>query len=119
MLEDSFHEGYDDPDYDDCFLMTQQALVGQGLLIIEPLRSHSDTPHLLGLLWTSDQPDAENSTWQHKTLTRDRHPRPPRDSNPQFKQASGRRTPPYTARPPGYDDDDDKNNNKHSGTTTV
>jgi hypothetical protein len=37
-------------------------LVGQGLLIIEASRSHSDTPHSVGLLWTSDQPDAETST---------------------------------------------------------
>jgi hypothetical protein len=29
---------------------------------------------LLELLWTSDQPDAETSTWQHTTLTTDRHP---------------------------------------------
>jgi hypothetical protein len=36
--------------------------VGQGLLIIEASRSHSDTPHSVGLLWTSDQPDAETST---------------------------------------------------------
>jgi len=40
--------------------MAQQPLVGQGLLIIEVSRSHSDTPHSVGLLWTSDQPDAEN-----------------------------------------------------------
>jgi hypothetical protein len=26
-----------------------------------------DTPHWVGLLWTSDQPDTETSTWQHKT----------------------------------------------------
>jgi hypothetical protein len=38
--------------------------------------SHLDTPHLVGLLWTSDQPDAETSTWQHTTLTRDRLPFP-------------------------------------------
>jgi len=25
-------------------------------------RSHSDTPHSEGLLWTSDQPDAETAT---------------------------------------------------------
>jgi hypothetical protein len=31
------------------------------------------TPHLVGLLWTSDRPDAETSTWQHKTFTRERH----------------------------------------------
>jgi hypothetical protein len=29
--------------------------------------------HSVGLLWTSDQPIAEISTWQHTTLTRDRH----------------------------------------------
>jgi len=42
-------------------LMTQQPPVGQGL-IIEVSRSHSDTPHSVRLLWTSDQPDAETST---------------------------------------------------------
>jgi hypothetical protein len=42
--------------------MAQQTLLGQGLLIIEVSRSHSDTPHSVGLLWTSDQPDAETST---------------------------------------------------------
>ena len=33
--------------------------VVQGLLIIDDLRSHSDTPHSVGFLWTSDQPDTE------------------------------------------------------------
>jgi len=28
------------------------------------------------LLWTSDQLIAKTSTWQHTTLTTDRHPRP-------------------------------------------
>jgi len=42
---------------------------GQGLLIIEASRSHSDAPHSVGLLWTSDQPDAETSTWQHSQQT--------------------------------------------------
>jgi len=32
--------------------------VGQSILIIEALRSHSDTPHSVGLLWTSDQPNS-------------------------------------------------------------
>jgi hypothetical protein len=44
------------------FPMAQQPPVGQGLLIIEASRSHLDTPHSVGLLWTSDQPDAETST---------------------------------------------------------
>jgi len=34
--------------------MAQQTLVGQGLIIIKAPRSHSDTPHSIGLLWTSD-----------------------------------------------------------------
>ena len=37
----------------------KQLPVGQDLLIIEASRSHSDTPHSVGLIWTSDQPDAE------------------------------------------------------------
>jgi len=47
--------------------MAEQPVVGQGFLIIEALRSHSDTPHSVGLLWTSDQPVSETSTWQHTT----------------------------------------------------
>jgi len=65
--------------------------VGQGLLIIEASRSHSNTPHLVELLWTSYQLDAETSTWQHTTLTREKYPCPRRDSNPQSQQARGRR----------------------------
>ena len=38
------------------------ALLGQGLLIIDDPRLHSDTPHSVGLLWTSDQLVAETST---------------------------------------------------------
>jgi len=34
--------------------MTQKTLVDQGLLIMEASRSHSDTPHSVGLLWTND-----------------------------------------------------------------
>jgi hypothetical protein len=73
------------------FSMAQQPLGGLDLLIIEASRSHSDTLHSVGLLWTSDQSNAGTSTWQHTTLTTDRHPCPRRDSNPQSQQASGRR----------------------------
>jgi len=41
--------------------MVQQPLVGQGSLIIEASRSHSDTPHSVGLLATSDQPHEKTS----------------------------------------------------------
>jgi hypothetical protein len=37
-------------------------------------RSHSDTSHSLGLLWTSNMPVAETSACQHTQLTKDRHP---------------------------------------------
>ena len=58
----------------------------------------NDASQSVGLLWTSDRPVAETSTWQHTTLTTDKHPRPRRDSNPQSQQASRRRPTPYTAR---------------------
>jgi len=41
---------------------TNLPLVGQGLFIVLAARSHSCAPHLAGLFWTSDQPDAETST---------------------------------------------------------
>jgi len=75
------------------FNMAQQPAVGQGLLIIEDSWSHSDIPHAVGLLWTSDEPDAETSTWQNTKLTTDiSYPR--RESNPQYQQLSGRRPTP-------------------------
>jgi len=36
--------------------------LGLCLLIVEDQRSHSDTPRSVGLIQTSDQPDAETST---------------------------------------------------------
>ena len=39
------------------FSMVRQPLAGQGLPISEASRSHSDTPHSVGLFWTGDQPD--------------------------------------------------------------
>jgi len=43
------------------FLMVQQPLVGQDL-IIEGSHSHSDEPRSVGLFWTSDKPDTETRT---------------------------------------------------------
>jgi len=54
------------------FLLARRSLVGQGLLIAQPSRLLSDTSHPAGNLWTSDQQEAETSTRQHTTLTRDR-----------------------------------------------
>jgi hypothetical protein len=53
------------------FYWRNSPIVGKGPLIIEVSRSHSDTLRSVGLLWTSDQPDAETFTSQHITLTRD------------------------------------------------
>ena len=44
------------------FSMTQHLLVGQGFLIVDASWLHSDTPHPVGLLWTSDQLDSEPLT---------------------------------------------------------
>ena len=49
------------------FFIARQPLVEQGLLISEASRSHSDTSYSVGILWTSDQPDAQTCTWQHTT----------------------------------------------------
>jgi len=56
--------------------------------------THNDAPQSVGLLWTSDLLVAETSTWQHTTLTAERHPCPRWDLNPQSQQASGRRPTP-------------------------
>ena len=53
--------------------MAHQPLAGQGLLIIEASRSHSDTPHSVGLLWTSDQHDAHVYLTTHNTNNRIAH----------------------------------------------
>jgi hypothetical protein len=67
-----YNDDDDDDNNNNHFSIAQQRLVGQGLHIIDSSRSHSDTPHSVGLLWTSDEPDADTSTWQHTTLTRNR-----------------------------------------------
>jgi hypothetical protein len=79
--------------------MAQQPQVGQGLLNTEASRSQSDTSRSVGLLWTSDEPNVETSTWQNTTHTRDIHPCHRWNSNPQSQQASGRRPTPQTASP--------------------
>ena len=68
-------------------------LSGFSLLAYEVTWSHthSDAPQSVRLLWTNDQFVAETSTWQHTTLTTDKHPCPGWDSNPRSQQASGRR----------------------------
>jgi len=50
---------------------------GTGHLIDEVFRSHSDTPHPAGLLWTRGRSVAETSSGHHTTFSLDRHPCPP------------------------------------------
>jgi len=64
--------------------MVQQPLVGQSHFIVEVSRQHSDTQQSVGLLWTSDRPDAEILITQ--ILARHRHSCPRRDSNPASKR---------------------------------
>ena len=64
------------------FLYGSAALVGLGVILIEVLRFLSDTPHSVGLLWTSARPVAETCTWQEITLTKGRPPCPRQYSNP-------------------------------------
>jgi dihydroorotase len=52
-------------------LLVQQYSDGHALPIHEVYRSHTTTQHSVGLFWTSDQPLAETSTWQHTTLATD------------------------------------------------
>ena len=79
--------------------MAQEFLVS--LFNIEAPRSYSDTPQSVGLLWTSDQLDAETTTTQHTTLTTDRHRCPQTNSNPESLQTSGRSPRFFRARPLG------------------
>ena len=66
------------------FSIAQRHPLVLGLLAFVASRSHSDTPHSVGLLCTSDQPDAEISdNTQHSQET---HPCYRRDSNPQSPQ---------------------------------
>jgi hypothetical protein len=69
---------------DSFFPMARQPLGGLCHLIFRgfTITQFLDTPHSVGLLWARDQLVAETSTWKHTTLTRDRHPWPRRDSNP-------------------------------------
>jgi hypothetical protein len=57
------------------FSMAQQPAMGRGPPHYREFTStHNDAPQSVGLLWTSDQLEAETSTRQHTTLTTDRYP---------------------------------------------
>ena len=65
------------------FPTVQQPLVGLDLLIIEASRSHSDTLHWVGILWTSDPPVTETFDNTQHSQVKDVHaPGGIRSSNP-------------------------------------
>ena len=61
-----------------------------GLFVFETSRSHTGIPQWVGLLCTSDQPEAEISIWRHATVPRDRLPCPCgiRNRNPNNRAAA-------------------------------
>ena len=61
--------------------LTPQPPVGHGPLIHEVFVTHSDTPHSVGLLRTSDQLVAETSNWPSTTLTTEKYPNGTRNHN--------------------------------------
>ena len=77
--------------------MVQKPLLGQGPLIVEASRLHSDTPHAVGLIRTIERTIAGTSTWHHPTLTNTRVPRWIRTQNPSKRKAAD----PHP-RPPGH-----------------
>jgi len=78
-----------------CFpSVTRQLYLVLGVLSVEAVGSHSDTPHSVAFLWRSAWFVAETSINPCKKT----HPCTRRDSNPQSQQANGRRPMPYTSR---------------------
>ena len=78
------------------FFMAQQPLECQGLFIIRCFTIIFRHQQSVRLLWTSDQPDPDTSTWQHTPLTRNRLQLSRWDSSPQSQQARDSKPTPYT-----------------------
>ena len=94
-----FHVGWTRHCYTWLFFLSLLALQPNAvydLLIHEVFLDHTqpDATQSVGLPWTNDQLVAGTSTWQHTTLTTDRHSCRRWDSNPQSQQASCRRPTP-------------------------
>jgi GH43 family beta-xylosidase len=79
------------------FFVVQQPLLAQGILFISASRSHTDTPHSVGVLWTSDKPEAENHTdkQQHSQETDIHVPGGIQTRNPSKRAAADPRLRPH------------------------
>jgi hypothetical protein len=75
----------------DFFFMARQPQWTLGLVTVEVSRSYSDKPRSVGLLWTSDRPVAETSTWQYTTLTRETY-MPPAEFEPAIPASERQQT---------------------------
>jgi hypothetical protein len=64
------------------YFLAREPPVGQEPLIIEVSRSHSDTPHLVGLLRTGDRTDAETSTCTAHNYRKTQTSMPPAEFEP-------------------------------------
>jgi hypothetical protein len=87
------------------------------LLIIEATRSHSDTPQSVGLLWTSDRPAADTSTWQHTQHSQQMNIHDPigiRTRNPSNLATADSRLIPYGHRDRPFVGDTEKNQSYQS-----
>jgi len=70
--------------------------MGHGHLIYRGFMITHTHTHSIELLWTSDQPDAQTSTWQHTTLTTDNNASGGfRTHNPSQQAAADRRFRPH------------------------
>jgi hypothetical protein len=75
---------------------------------------HDHTPHSVGLLWTRDQLVAETSTWQHTTLTTDRHPCHPAGFEPTIPVSERPQTHALDRTATGYRRHNNSNNNNNN-----
>jgi hypothetical protein len=67
------------------FFYGLKVLMGLDLLIVEVSWPHTHThthTHAVEVLFTTDRPAVQTATWQHPILTRDRHARRRRHTNP-------------------------------------
>jgi hypothetical protein len=56
------------------------------------MTTHKDTPQSVGLLWTSDQPIAETSTWQPTQHLQQTNTHPPARFEPPIQVGDRRQT---------------------------
>jgi len=78
------------------FLVLQQPFSSLDHLMADVSRSHTDTPHSVGFLWTRDQPDTETSdSTQHLHETDTNAPGLIRTRNPSKRAAADLRFRPH------------------------